>query len=84
MSLPYWIEREKLTAFQRALIEGKLTVGYIGGSITDGRPLHNWAIFVNEWLARKFPSLRVRIENAAIGATGSDLATFRAITSINC
>ncbi|WP_029192644.1 hypothetical protein [Paenibacillus harenae] len=30
------------------------------------------------WLAEQFPDARISVENAAIGATGSDLAAFRA------
>ncbi|WP_271749060.1 SGNH/GDSL hydrolase family protein [Cohnella sp. JJ-181] len=57
---------------------GKLTVGYIGGSITDGRPAHNWPEPVTRWLTANYPGVRIVVENAGIGATGSDLAAFRA------
>lgn len=62
----------------RRLREGRLTVGFIGGSITDGRPRHNWPEPVIAWLADAYPHARITVENAAIGATGSDLAVFRA------
>lgn len=78
MSLPYWVEREQLTALERARQEGVITVGYIGGSITDARSRSNWPQYVSKWLAERLPSVRIRIENAAIGATCSDLAVFRA------
>lgn len=60
------------------LTKGELTVGFIGGSITDGRPGHNWPEPVTRWLVETFPKARISVENAGIGATGSDLATFRA------
>jgi lysophospholipase L1-like esterase len=60
------------------LADGGLTVGFIGGSITDARPGHNWPDHVVPWLVDQFPEARVCVENAAIGATGSDLAVFRA------
>jgi hypothetical protein len=61
-----------------ALKKGSLTVGFIGGSITDARPEWNWPEPVSAWFVENFPGVRVQIENAAIGATGSDLAVFRA------
>jgi lysophospholipase L1-like esterase len=62
----------------QALRAGKVTLGFIGGSITDPRPGWNWPEPVCAWFNETYPSLRVVVENAAIGATGSDLAVFRA------
>jgi len=62
----------------RKLDQGRLTVGFIGGSITDARSGHNWPGPVVAWLVETFPQARIVVENAAIGATGSDLAVFRA------
>jgi len=70
--------REGLHRAYRRLVEGNLTVGFLGGSITDARPGHNWPEPVIAWLVEQFPAARITVENAAIGATGSDLATFRA------
>lgn len=70
--------RSPLHNARRALQRGKLTVGFLGGSITDPRPGHNWPEWVCAWLVREFPDVRIVVENAAIGATGSDLAVFRA------
>lgn len=61
-----------------ALARGNLTVGYIGGSITDARVEHNWPEFVTSWLVDRYPDVRIFVENAAIGGTGSDLGLFRA------
>jgi len=63
---------------RQCLQAGHLTVGFIGGSITDGRASHNWPEPVSRWLVERFPGARIQVENAAIGATGSDLAVFRA------
>ncbi len=60
-----------------ALGRGALTLGFIGGSITDGRPRHNWPEYVTAWFVDHFPDVQIYVENAAIGATGSDLAVFR-------
>ncbi len=70
--------RGNLERTKDAIAKGKLTVGFIGGSITDARSGSNWPEPVAAWLIHKFPNLRIQIENAAIGATGSELAVFRA------
>ena len=61
-----------------ALKGGSITLGFVGGSITDARPECNWPEPVCAWFVERFPGVRVHVENAAIGATGSDLAVFRA------
>lgn len=70
--------RGALSNTKRKLVEGGLTVGFIGGSITDGRGAHNWPEPVSRWLVANCPDARIAVENAGIGATGSDLACFRA------
>jgi lysophospholipase L1-like esterase len=70
--------RGRLINTKEAIRRGKLTIGFIGGSITDGRSMHNWPEPVAAWFVDKFPGVRIQVENAAIGATGSDLAVFRA------
>lgn len=69
--------RGPLVRARRALEAGRLTVGFIGGSITDPRPVHNWPEDIMAWLVDRFPAARIVVENAAIGATGSDLGVFR-------
>ncbi|MCE5259480.1 MAG: SGNH/GDSL hydrolase family protein, partial [Chloroflexi bacterium] len=51
---------------------------FMGGSITDSRAGWNWPEPVLRWFKDTYPQVRVRVENGAIGATGSDLAVFRA------
>ncbi|MFC3798894.1 GDSL-type esterase/lipase family protein [Cohnella sp. GCM10012308] len=73
------ITRSSLTRTRNKLRSGTVTLGFIGGSITeDGRSAHNWPEPVTRWFAETFPRTRIVVENAAIGATGSDLALFRA------
>ena len=70
--------RAGLCRTTRRLREGRLTIGFLGGSITDPRPGYTWPEPVIAWFASRFPEARITVENAAIGATGSDLAVFRA------
>ncbi|MFZ6030318.1 MAG: SGNH/GDSL hydrolase family protein [Chloroflexota bacterium] len=70
--------RGKLRQTRHALDAGKITIGFIGGSITDPRPGWNWPEPVCAWFVENYPNVCVQVENAAIGATGSDLAVFRA------
>jgi lysophospholipase L1-like esterase len=71
--------RSGLSRVKEKLKHGALTIGYIGGSITQhGRTQYNWPEPVSRWFVQQFPNARISVENAAIGATGSDLALFRA------
>lgn len=76
--LPTILIRSGLPNAQAALRRGHLAIGFIGGSITDPRPRYSWPETVVAWLADRWPSLRIRVENAAIGGTNSELACFRA------
>ncbi|MDR6550399.1 hypothetical protein [Paenibacillus qinlingensis] len=71
--------RNHLSHVSKKLQTGQLTLGFIGGSITeDGSALLNWPEPVARWFVESFPHARITVENSAIGATGSDLAVFRA------
>ena len=70
--------RKGLARTRKRLTERQLTIGFVGGSITDGRVDHNWPDPVIAWFIERFPHLRMIVENAAISGTGSDLAVFRA------
>jgi hypothetical protein len=70
--------RGRLNRTLRKLKEGSLTIGFVGGSITDGRGLTNWPEPVISWFVDKFPEVKISVENAAIGGTGSNLAVLRA------
>ena len=63
---------------RRALESGRLTIGFTGGSITDPRPGYTWPEPAIAWFVERFPQAHISVENAAIGATGSELAVFRA------
>ncbi|WP_214626504.1 SGNH/GDSL hydrolase family protein [Paenibacillus agaridevorans] len=73
-----WKHRQSLRNTQNAIAAGKLRLGFIGGSITDARPRHNWPEPVIAWFKEQYPQVQLFVENAAIGATSSDLAVFRA------
>lgn len=70
--------RAPLVRSARAIAAGELRVGFLGGSITAPQTGTRWPEPFAGWLTDRFPNLRVTIENAALGATGSDLGVFRA------
>jgi hypothetical protein len=70
--------RNPLWHTRQALEKGSVTLGFMGGSITDSRSGWNWPEPVIRWLKATYPDVRLRVENGAIGATCSDLAVFRA------
>lgn len=73
-----WRHAHGLQRTLRAIRQGSLILGFTGGSITDPRPGWNWPEAVVAWFVETFPGVCVFVENAAIGATGSELAVFRA------
>lgn len=74
--------RGDLTRTRAALARGRLTVGFLGGSITDPSTGNRWPEPFMGWLTDAQPAARITIENAALGATGSDLAAVRATPDI--
>lgn len=70
--------RGRLDRTRAALAKGELRVGFLGGSITDQKTGRRWPEPFLAWLGDQYPGARIVVENAAIGATGSDLAAFRA------
>lgn len=74
--------RRPLERSRSALQRGELTVGFLGGSITAPKTGTRWPEPWANWLAQQFPGVRLLIENAALGATGTDLAVFRAQQTI--
>ena len=70
-------------AFAKAKAGESITVGYIGGSITQGavsgiRRQHSWAHVSHEWLQKQFPNSDIKYVNAGIGGTPSEYGNFRA------
>lgn len=51
-----------------------VNVAYLGGSIT-AQP--GWRVYSLDWMKEKFPEVRFKEINAAIGGTGSDFGVFR-------
>lgn len=76
--LPVCRHRRPLVRSQRALAAGRLTVGFLGGSITAPKTGTRWPEAWIDALGQRHPQVRPVVENAALGATGSDLAVFRA------
>lgn len=67
--------------------KGQLTLGFLGGSITEEGARHNWPEPVVAWFVEHYPEVRIIVENAGIGGTGSENAVFRAQRDIidrNC
>lgn len=70
---------------QRALAKAQrgdvVTVGVIGGSITQGalasQPEFRYGNHIAEWWRRQFPQATINFVNAGIGATGSDYGALR-------
>lgn len=69
------------TVFEKAKRGEPLTVGFIGGSITQGchssKPEYAYAYRVYEWLQHKFPDADFTYINAGIGGTTSHLGAAR-------
>jgi hypothetical protein len=74
-------QRRPLWHMKQAIGRGKITIGFLGGSITE--PIEEswngkrWSDKVVNWFVGSFPDLIVNVENAAKGATGSQSAIFR-------
>ncbi|APC39751.1 SGNH/GDSL hydrolase family protein [Clostridium estertheticum] len=77
MELEVFKYRRDLKRTIEAIKREKLTIGFIGGSITDSRGRNRWPEPVTAWFVDKFPNVKIIIENAAIGGTGSELGVFR-------
>lgn len=73
---------ELLFTSHRLLTERQLTVGYLGGSLTEGTGASDagtasWRARTTAWLARRYPDAAIREINAGIGGTGSDYGACR-------
>jgi lysophospholipase L1-like esterase/alpha-L-fucosidase len=60
--------------FAKAKAGGKVTVAYLGGSITAA---NGWRPQTTAWLQQRYPKAQFTEINAAIGGTGSDLGVYR-------
>ena len=67
--------REGVGNFTAKAVRGeKVTVAYLGGSITS---MNGWRNLTTDWLGTEFPKTKVKEIHASIGGTGSDLGVFR-------
>lgn len=77
--------RQDLTRLQEVFAKAKrgeqLTIGFIGGSITQGchssKPEYAYGYRVYEWLRQKFPDAGLTYVNAGIGGTTSHFGAAR-------
>lgn len=69
------------SVFVKAQMGGKLVIGVLGGSITEGaasaNPDKRYASVVLAWWKKTFPKAEFELVNAGIGATGSDYGAMR-------
>ena len=68
--------------FAKLAVGKPVTVGYFGGSITEGAGASkpdetSWRGRTTAWLRAQYPKAPITEVNAAIGGTGSDLGAFR-------
>ncbi len=67
--------------FERARAGETVTVGFLGGSITQGCNATDdklcYAYLVYDWFVRSFPKARIKYVNAGIGATDSEYGAAR-------
>ena len=74
----YICVRGALAHTAKALENGHITVGFVGGSITERADFKRWSDKFLDLLTEKYPGLLINEENAAKGATGCISAIFRA------
>jgi len=75
---PFYIPRQGTPNFVRALKKGEVTIGFIGGSITDPATRSRWSDFIVYELCAKYPEVSFHVVNTAISATNSLHAVYRA------
>jgi lysophospholipase L1-like esterase len=62
--------------FAKAARGEPITLGFIGGSITQG-PAQNYAAQIATWWGQRFPNASLSVVNAGLAGTGSLLGAFR-------
>lgn len=63
-------------------IENKLTLGFFGGSITEGAGASDaektsWRGAVTEWFRERYPDHEINAIQGAVGGTGCEMGIFR-------
>lgn len=74
-------EARMISVLQKAARGEEITVGYIGGSITEGLTAGSelcWAKLTYNWLCEKFPDTKINYVNAGMSGTPSTLGVIRA------
>ena len=72
--------REPLkNSYTKLTQEKKLSVAYLGGSITLGRSYENncWRTMFDAWLKEDYPTAEIKMIHAGIGGTGSSYGAYR-------
>ena len=69
--------RRPLSHTAEAVKRGHITIGFVGGSITEPENGKRWSDKVADWFVAEYPNVVVDVENAAKGATGSLSAILR-------
>jgi lysophospholipase L1-like esterase len=77
MALAVFNPRHPLRQLKQALDQQEVTFGFLGGSITEARVPYNWPDFFIAQFANQFKHIKLHIENAALGATGSEFGLMR-------
>ena len=63
--------RGNLEKFKEGIKNGRVKIGFLGGSITTAQTPSNWPTYVRGWFVDRFKDVRLTVVNSAIGATGS-------------
>ena len=77
MTMTVHHHRRPLVKIKEAMARNQATIGFLGTSVTDASPRHNWPEPLMGWFVDHFPDVRFTVENAGIGATASDLGALR-------
>lgn len=82
-ALPVFSSEQGLgRTWEKLETEKKLTIGYLGGSITCGTGASDaektsWRAKTTQWFREQFPGAEITEVNAGIGGTGSDWGAYR-------
>ncbi len=78
----YIKSRRPLHRTAEAIRRGHITIGFIGGSITEPADGKRWSDKIADWFVASYPGVTVDVENAAKGAAGTLSAILRVDTDI--
>lgn len=78
----FYTKRSPLTKYHQAISQGSLSIGFLGGSITEQSAQHNWSDQISVMLKDAYPKVKIRTQNLAIGATTSMLGAIHCISEL--